>query len=112
IPGFEDQLIGKKAGDNVDVKVPFPKDYHAKDLAGKEALFKTTIKEIREKHLPEIDDKLAEELGQKNLEELKKYIKEHLAANYNQATRSKMKQALLDALADMKLKDFETPESL
>ncbi|MBA1394848.1 trigger factor, partial [Lactobacillus sp. XV13L] len=59
IPGFEDQLIGHKAGDDVDVTVTFPEDYGAKDLAGKEAHFATKVHEVKSKQLPELDDEFA-----------------------------------------------------
>ena len=62
IPGFEDQLIGKKAGENVDVVVTFPEEYQAEDLAGKEATFKVTVHEVKAKELPELDDEFAEDV--------------------------------------------------
>ena len=79
IPGFEDQLVGKKAGDDVDVVVTFPEEYHAPDLAGKEALFKVKIHENKVKELPEINDDFASEVSEfETLEEYKKSIKEKL----------------------------------
>ncbi|HRM24492.1 MAG TPA: trigger factor, partial [Enterococcus aquimarinus] len=62
IPGFEDQLIGKKAGENVDVVVTFPEEYQAEDLAGKEATFKVTVHEVKAKELPELDDEFAKDI--------------------------------------------------
>ena len=62
IPGFEDQLIGKKAGENVDVVVTFPEEYQAEDLAGKEATFKVTVHEVKAKELPELDDEFAKDV--------------------------------------------------
>lgn len=79
IPGFEDQLIGHKAGETVDVKVTFPEDYGAKDLAGKEALFVTTIKTVKEKQVPAADDEFASEVSEfDTLDEYKKDLKKTL----------------------------------
>ena len=79
IPGFEDQLIGHSAGETVDVNVTFPEEYGAKDLAGKAALFKTTIKAVKEKQVPEADDEFASEVSEfDTLEEYKKDLKKNL----------------------------------
>ena len=79
IPGFEDQLIGHKAGETVDVKVTFPENYGAKDLAGKEALFVTTIKTVKEKQGPAADDEFASEVSEfDTLDEYKKDLKKTL----------------------------------
>ncbi|MDO5833978.1 MAG: trigger factor [Lachnospiraceae bacterium] len=79
IPGFEDQLIGHKAGETVDVKVTFPENYGAKDLAGKEALFVTTIKAVKEKQVPAADDEFASEVSEfDTLDEYKKDLKKTL----------------------------------
>ena len=79
IPGFEDQLIGHSAGETVDVNVTFPEEYGAKDLAGKAALFKTTIKAVKEKQVPEADDEFASEVSEfDTLEEYKKDLKKSL----------------------------------
>ena len=110
IPGYEDQLIGKKVGDVVDVKATFPENYHAKDLAGKEALFVTTIKEIREIKKTEINDDFAKKMGAENLEKLKEDIKMHIAKDYENASKMKMKRALLDALD--KAYKFDVPAKL
>ena len=76
IPGFEDQLVGAKIGEEVDVKVTFPEDYHAEDLKGKEAVFKCTVHEIKAKELPEIDDEFAAEVSEfDTLEEYKADVK-------------------------------------
>ncbi len=83
IPGFEDQLVGSKAGDEVEVKVTFPEDYQAEDLAGKDAVFATTVHEVKTKEIPELDDELAKDIDEEveTLEELKaKYRKELEAA--------------------------------
>ncbi|WP_347905178.1 trigger factor [Enterococcus cecorum] len=82
IPGFEDQLVGAKAGDDVEVKVTFPEDYQAEDLAGKEAIFKVKVHEVKEKELPELDDEFAKDVDDEveTLDELKAKIREELTA--------------------------------
>ncbi|MGT2888649.1 trigger factor [Streptococcus didelphis] len=83
IPGFEEQLVGTKAGDKVDVNVTFPENYQAEDLAGKDAKFETTIHEVKSKEVPELDDELAKDIDEEveSLEDLKaKYRKELEAA--------------------------------
>ncbi len=110
IPGYEDQLIGKKAGEVVDVKATFPENYHAKDLAGKEALFVTTIKEIREIKKSEINDDFAKSLGEENLDKLKETVKSRISKDYDNASKMKLKRALLDALD--KAYNFEVPQKL
>uniref|UniRef100_UPI003F69195F trigger factor n=1 Tax=Streptococcus pluranimalium TaxID=82348 RepID=UPI003F69195F len=83
IPGFEDQLVGSKAGDEVEVKVTFPEDYQAEDLAGKDAVFATTVHEVKTKEVPELDDELAKDIDEEveTLDELNaKYRKEIEAA--------------------------------
>ena len=82
IPGFEDQLIGKEAGEEVEVRVTFPENYNAKDLAGKDALFETKIHEIKVEVLPEIDDDLASDVSEfETLAELKADVKKNLEKN-------------------------------
>lgn len=82
IPGFEDQLVGAKAGDDVEVKVTFPEDYQAEDLAGKEAIFKVKVHEVKEKELPTLDDEFAKDVDDEveTLDELKAKIREELTA--------------------------------
>lgn len=82
IPGFEDQLIGAKTGEEVDVVVTFPEEYHAENLAGKEATFKCTVHEIKSKKLPKLDDEFAKEMDEtvETLADLKAKIKERLVA--------------------------------
>ena len=109
IPGFEDQLIGKAKGDDVDVNVEFPKDYGHEKLAGKKALFKVKINAIKEKKIPAIDDQLAKDLKRKDLADLKSYVKELLEQNYEAASKNLMKDEVLDKLADEKI---DVPESL
>ncbi|WP_413627114.1 trigger factor [Fructilactobacillus vespulae] len=80
IPGFEDQLVGHKAGDDVEVKVTFPEEYQQKDLAGKEALFETKLHEVKEKQLPKLDDEFAKDVDENvdTLDELKDKVKNDL----------------------------------
>lgn len=110
IPGYEDQLIGHKAGDTVEVKTTFPADYHAKDLAGKEAVFVTTIKEIREFKATEVNDDFAKSVGAKDVADLKAQIEARILEDYNATSRIKLKRDLLDALD--KEYSFEVPQKL
>ncbi|MFN3514575.1 MAG: trigger factor [Phenylobacterium sp.] len=98
IPGFEEQLVGAKAGDAVTVKVNFPEDYQAANLAGKAAEFETTVKEVRAPVEAEPDDALAERLGVESLEKLRELLKDNLKSQYAGASRFKLKRALLDVL--------------
>jgi trigger factor len=110
IGNFEDQLVGKKPGDKLDVKVTFPKDYQAGNLANKEATFKVEIKEIREKKVPEINDQFAKDLKLKDLKELKDKVSEEIKKSYEMYSKEKMKDELMDKLND-KVK-FKLPEKL
>jgi len=109
IPGFEEQLIGAKAGDDVEVKVAFPKDYHAAELAGAKVVFKVRVREVREKVVPEINDAFAKELKRGSLEDLKKYVGGILDGNYAHAAEDSMKDSLFSELLKIKI---ELPESL
>jgi len=110
IPGFEDQLTGHKVGDKVDVNVTFPADYHAKDLAGKKAVFATEIKELRQWKMPEFNDEFAKKFGTENMTKLKEMIKTELEKEYARVARLHEKRALLDALD--KEYDFDIPEGM
>jgi len=110
IPGFEEQLVGVKEGEEKDVKVSFPEEYGAAHLAGKDAVFACTVKAVKAPAPAPIDDDLAKRYGAEDLEALKGQISERLAAEYGQASRAVMKRRLLDAL-DEKV-DFELPPSL
>ncbi|AXX97577.1 trigger factor [Profundibacter amoris] len=110
IPGFEEQLIGAKAGDELDVKVTFPKEYGAENLAGKDAVFACKVKAVKAPAAAEINDDLAKQYGAEDLADLKKQIGERLEAEYAGASRAVMKRALLDALDAAS--DFELPPSL
>jgi len=98
IPGFEDGLIGAKAGESRDVKVTFPSDYHAPEMAGKDAVFKVTVKEVKAPEETKIDDELAKKLGLDNLATLKERVKEQLESDYKGASRMHLKRRVLDAL--------------
>jgi trigger factor len=110
IPGFEDQLVGTKAGEEKAVTVSFPAEYQAAHLAGKEAVFDVTVKEVRAANAPEIDDELAKKFGAEDLDALKGQIRERLEAEYNGASRAIAKRKLLDELDT--LVSFDLPESL
>ena len=110
IPGFEDQLVGLKKGDKKDVKVAFPKDYHAQNLAGKDAVFAVEVKEVRILKKTEINDEFAKSLGAKDLADLKEKVAERIKQDYESASKMKVKRALLDVL-DKEYK-IELPESL
>ena len=110
IPGFESQLVGKKAGEKVDVNVKFPENYHAKDLAGKDAVFAVEIKEIRVAKDIEINDEFAKSLGEESLDKLKSVIADRIKGDYDVASRMKLKRQLLDNLD--KEYSFEVPQSL
>ena len=110
IPGFEDQIIGHKTGDEFDVNVTFPKEYHAENLAGKKARFAVKIHEIRKHKLPELNDDLAKQVGQESVEKLKEHIRKIITEQYANAAQQEMRNELLDALAD-KVK-LDLPEIL
>lgn len=110
IPGFEEQLVGAKAGDKVDVKVTFPEDYRAQDLAGKEAIFEVTVKEVKRKVLSELNDEFAKDVSEsETIEELRAELLIKLTQQAkDQAEADLEKQAIEKALADSK---FEVPQS-
>ena len=110
IPGFEEQLVGMKAGDEKDVEVTFPEQYQAAHLAGKAAVFACTIKEVQEAKAAPIDDDLAKKFGEEDLKSLKGKLTEQLEKEYASAARMVMKRELLDDLADRV--SFELPSSL
>ena len=110
IPGFEEQLVGVKSGEEKDVEVSFPEDYQAEHLAGKAAVFTCTVKAVKEPKAAEINDDLAKQFGAEDLDALKGQVRERLEAEYSGAARAVQKRGLLDAL-DKKVK-FELPPSL
>ena len=110
IPGFEEQLVGVKAGDETSIEVTFPADYGAEHLAGKLATFDCTIKAVKAPADAKIDDEMAKQFGAEDLAALKGQIATQLEAEYAQAARAVTKRALLDAL-DKEVK-FDLPPSL
>ncbi|SEN02970.1 trigger factor [Pseudorhodobacter antarcticus] len=110
IPGFEAQLVGAKAGDEVKVDVSFPAEYQAAHLAGKAAVFECTVKAVKEPKPAEIDDEMAKKYGAEDLAGLKGQIAERLEAEYQGAARAVMKRSLLDQLDT--LVKFDLPPSL
>jgi trigger factor len=100
IPGFEDQLIGAKVDDKKDVEVTFPDEYPAEALKGKQAVFEVTVKELREPKPVEIDDAFATRFGFENLDGLKDAMRERMQGEFKEASRAKLKRALLDELND------------
>ncbi|RRH69863.1 trigger factor [Falsigemmobacter faecalis] len=110
IPGFEEQLVGAKAGDEVSVNVSFPENYGAAHLAGKAAVFACTVKAVKAPKEAEINDELATKFGAESLEALKKQVAERLEAEYTGASRAVLKRGLLDQL-DALVK-FDLPPSL
>jgi trigger factor len=110
VPGFEEQLAGTNAGDEKPVTVDFPDDYGAEDLAGKHAEFAVTVKEVKAKELPPVDDELATEAGFDTLDELRDDIRERIAEAERQRVEAEFREAVLDsAVANAKL---EVPDAL
>ncbi|MGL6210721.1 MAG: trigger factor [Paracoccaceae bacterium] len=110
IPGFEAQLVGHAAGDEVSVNVTFPEAYGAAHLAGKAAVFACTVKAVKKPVAAEIDDEMAKKFGAEDLTALKGQIAERLEAEYKGAARAVMKRALLDQLDAMV--QFDLPAAL
>jgi trigger factor len=110
IPGFEDQLIGAKAGDAREVKVTFPDDYPAENLKGKDAVFAVTVKTVKTAGETKVDDEFAKTLGLNDLEQLKGLIRDQQSQELNGLTRTHMKRQLLDQLAARH--DFAVPVSM
>ena len=110
IPGFEDQLIGAAPGEAREVRVTFPQDYGAEQLAGKEAVFDVTVRELREPEPVEITDEFAKTLGFETLDELRGSIKGRIESEYGSVTRGRLKRALFDQLE--KGHDFPVPQTL
>ena len=98
IPGFEEQLKDVKAGEERTVTVTFPEEYPEKSLAGKEATFDVKVTEVAAPKRPEVDDEFAKNLGAENLEKLRELVTEQIKREYDQASRAKVKRALLDEL--------------
>ncbi|WP_332302350.1 trigger factor [Rhizobium sp. GR12] len=110
IPGFEDQLVGVKAGDEKTITVTFPADYPAANLAGKDATFDVTVKEVAAAAAVEINDELATKLGLESAEKLKEIVRGQIESQYGNVTRQKVKRQILDQLDEMY--KFDTPAGL
>ena len=101
IPGFEEQLVGKNKGEEVDVVVTFPEEYHAEELKGKEAIFKVKINEIKEKELPELDDEFAKDVSEfDTLEEYKNDIKEKLEKEFKEKEEVENENNLIEKVIE------------
>ena len=111
IPGFEDQLVGVKIGEEVDVKVTFPEDYHAKDLAGKDAVFKCKVNEIHVKEVPEADDDFAQDVSEfDTLDEYKADIKKNLEEKKAQEAEADKESKVIEAIVNDS--EMDIPEKM
>ena len=110
IPGFEEQLVGAKAGDQREVNVEFPKDYPAENLKGKKATFDVTVKQVKVAGEGKADDEFAKSLGLTDIEQLRGILRDQLSQELNGLTRTHMKRRLLDQLAERC--DFDVPPSM
>jgi trigger factor len=110
IPGFEDQIVGAKAGEERQISVTFPTDYQAKELAGKDATFDLVIKSVKVAGESAIDEDLAKNLGLESLDQLRGLVRGQIEQEHNGLTRTHMKRKLLDQLAEGH--DFEVPPSM
>ncbi|MEJ9280518.1 trigger factor [Ureibacillus thermosphaericus] len=112
IPGFEEQLVGLKAGESKDIQVTFPEEYHAEELAGKVATFKVTVKEVKTKVLPELNDEFAKEADPEveSVEELRNKIKEQLAEQKKNEAESTLRDELVEKAAENA--EMEIPEAM
>ncbi|MCH5248579.1 MAG: trigger factor [Lachnospiraceae bacterium] len=111
IPGFEEQLIGAEIGKEVEVNVTFPEDYHADNLKGKAAVFKCTVKEIKEKELPEIDDEFASEVSEfDTLAEYKEDVKKNLLEKKEKEAKDAKEEAVIEAIIETA--EMDIPEAM
>lgn len=110
IAGFEEQLIGVKAGDDTTVRVTFPEEYAAQHLAGREAVFDVKVKEVAKPGALELNDEVAQQLGMESIDKLREAVRAQLESQFGSVTRQKAKRKLLDALDEAY--QFEAPEQL
>ena len=110
IPGFEEQLVGTKAGDKKMVNVDFPSDYGAENLAGKAAEFEVDVSEVRAPAKVEIDEEFAKSMGAEDLTALQSMVRDQIGSEYTQISRGRLKRELLDKLSDTA--DFEVPPGM
>ena len=112
IPGFEEELVGAEIGKETDVNVTFPEDYQAEELAGKQAVFKCTVKKLQEKQLPELDDDFVGEISEESdtVEEYRDEIRKKLASRKEESAKAAKEEAVIDAIiADAKM---DIPEAM
>lgn len=111
IPGFEEQLIGAEIDKEMEVHVTFPEDYHAEDLKGKDAVFKCTVRGIKEKELPELDDEFASEVSEfETLEEYKTDVRAKLTETKEKEAKNAREEAVIEAI--VKDSDMEIPDAM
>ncbi len=110
IPGFEEQIVGTRAGDDVEVKVTFPEKYQMADLAGKDAIFDVKLHEIREPQKMEVGEELAKTIGFEDLKALRAAVEEQIGREFDQLSRMKVKRALLDQLDETHT--FDVPQGM
>lgn len=110
IAGFEEQLIGKNTGEECDVEVTFPEDYHAENLAGKPAVFKCKIHEVKEKQLPELDEDFADDAGFDSVEEYKEDVRKKLAEKKEKESKEQKEDAVIDAIIEEA--EMDIPEAM
>jgi trigger factor len=110
IPGFEEQLIGHKVGEQVAVNVTFPAEYGNKDLAGKAAIFDVTVKELKAAQPVVVDEEFAKKMGLDSLDKLREAVRRQIEGEFGQYTRARVKRALLDKLAESH--SFEVPNGM
>lgn len=110
IPGFEDNLIGMRSGETKTFRIPFPKEYHAAELAGKESEFTVTLNEIKEKKVPALDDEFSKQLGYESAKDLQTKAKDHLTRERTDEVERKLRSELVQAL--IAKNEFEVPAAL
>ncbi|GAA0601311.1 trigger factor [Virgibacillus siamensis] len=112
IPGFEEQLVGKSAGDETEIEITFPEDYHAEDLAGKKAQFQVKIHDVKTKELPDLDDEFAKDVDEEveTLDELKTKKKEELEAQRKQDAENQKRESLIEQASDNA--EVDVPEAM
>ncbi|TFJ93967.1 trigger factor [Lentibacillus salicampi] len=111
IPGFEEKLIGKTSGEETEITVTFPEDYHAEHLAGKEAVFKVVIHDVKTKEMPELDDEFAKDVDEEveTLDELKKKTKENLQSQREQEADNEKRETLIEKASENAEADIPKP---
>ena len=110
IPGFEDQIIGMRAGETKTFKIEFPADYHEKSIAGKQAEFTVTVNELKEKKLPELNEEFIKQMGYENMDDLRKKAQEFLENQRNSENQKNIQSQIIAALIEKN--PFEVPNSL